>query len=556
MIRELSIKNLALIDTLTIEFHRGFSVFTGETGAGKSILIGAIGLILGERASTESIRSGCEQSEIAGTFELEEIAVPLRKLLDRADIPLEENTLIIRRIITKTGRNRIHVNQVPTPLSTLKSIGDYLVDFHGQHQHQSLLKPETAVILINSLPGVAARWKSFQTAYTDYCTTRSKLETFDKKAAETHEKRDLIEFQYTELADMALQPDEEKLLEDEYAMHSTTTERLTCVSSIASAIEDSHDDHSLERQVSRIKKALETLRKFDSSAEPWIGDIETISTYFSELQSYCNSYLATGDAQANPVRLEQINGRLAKIQRLKKKYHCSFAGLLETLRILREQLDSIENVTADRRELEKRAAAAEKRCEESGKELSQSRRQAAQAFDRAVTEQMAVLGFSGGKWRTVFTPAATLTPSGLEDIHFEVQTNRGEPFLPLIKTASGGEISRCMLAIKTILSSQDNIPILIFDEIDAGIGGLLAKEVANALYTLRESHQVLCISHLHQIASLADHHYHVFKTSKDNRTLTRVEKLTDKEKVEEISRMLGSDSTLSKKHAQELLSGK
>jgi DNA repair protein RecN (Recombination protein N) len=541
---------------LSIEFNNGFSVFTGETGAGKSILIGAIGLILGERASAESIRSGSTESEITGIFELDNASQPLKKQLEEADITLEDNTLIIRRIISKTGRNRIQINQVPVPLSTLRAIGDHLVDFHGQHEHQSLLKQETACVLINNLPEINPVWKKYQSSYTGYIAERCNLENFDKKAAAIAEKRDMIEFQYNELTDMELQLDEERNLEDEFKLISSITERLECVSSIHSIIEDNGDTISLERQISAIRKNLSTLQKFDSSVAPWLSDIENSITFFSELNTFCTSYLNDTQKGANPVRLEQINSRIAKIQRLKKKYRCSFNGLIDKQANLKKQLDSIENMEADRSVLEKKLVQVQKQCQECAEKLSYIRKKTSVQFDKAITKQMEKLGFPGGKWKTTFIPEQGLTPNGLEHMVFEVRTNIGEPFLPLIKTASGGEISRLMPAIQTILASQHNIPILIFDEIDAGIGGLLAKEVADSLYKLKESHQVLCISHLHQIASIADHHYHVYKTSDEDRTITRVSILDEKDKIEEISRMLGSDSTISKKHAKELLSKK
>lgn len=556
MIRKISVKNFALINELSIEFDKGFSIFTGETGAGKSILIGAIGILLGERASSELIRSGYNETEINGIFELDTVSEPLLREISKAGITLEDNTLIIRRIILKNGKKRIYINQTPIPLSTLKAIGNYLVDLHGQHEHQSLLRQETANLLINSLPEVTSLWRKYYTSYNNFITLKTDLNNFDKQVADLKEKHDLIEFQYSELATMKLVADEENTLKEDFSMLSSVTERLECISNISAIIEGTERDQSLERQIITIRKNLETLQKFDSSARPWIDDIENFLTLLSELEAFCSSYSSHTETTANPARLEHINSRLAKIQRLKRKYNCSFDDLIKKQKELKEQLFSIENIEADRSLLEEKAKQTEKTCRENAETLSKARKKATQKFDKIITKQMENLGFSGGKWKTAFIPESELTSNGLETIAFEVRTNIGEPFLPLIKIASGGEISRLMLAIKTVLTEQDNIPILIFDEIDAGIGGLLAKEVAKSLYSLSKSHQVICISHLHQIASVADYHYRVYKTFEDNRTITKVQVLNDKEKVEEISRMLGSDSTISKKHAEELLAQK
>lgn len=556
MIRELSVKNFALIKELSIEFGKGFSIFTGETGAGKSILIGAIGILLGERASSELVRSGYTETEINGIFELETVSKPLSEQLSNEDIPFEDNTLIIRRVILKNGKNRIYINQTPIPLSTLKTIGNYLVDLHGQHEHQSLLRQETANILINSLPEVKSTWEKYNTSYKDFVAAKTDLDNFDKQAADLKQKHDLIEFQYNELANMKLTSDEENALKEEYTLLSSVTERLKCVSGINSIIEGKEGEASLERQLIQIGKNLESLQKFDSSATPWINDIENLLTLLSELNRYCSSYSSNTETTANPSYIEHINSRLAKIQRLKRKYNCSFNDLITKQKSLKEQLSSIENSESDRSLLEEKAKQTEKICRVNAEKLSGARNKGTQKFDAIITKQMEHLGFTGGKWKTAFIPEPELSPNGLESILFEVQTNIGEPFLPLIKIASGGEISRLMLAIKTVLTGHDNIPILIFDEIDAGIGGILAKEVAKSLYSLSKSHQVLCISHLHQIASIADHHYRVYKTLEDNRTIAKVQALSDKEKIEEISRMLGSDSTISKKHAEELLANK
>ena len=554
MIRELRIKNLALIEDAAIDFEEGFSVFTGETGAGKSILVGAIGLLLGERASSELVRGGAEEAEVCGIFELKNPKKPLTALLLENNVPLDDATLILRRIVSVSNRNRIYVNQVPLPLSVLKKIGDALVDFHGQHEHQSLLSADTASAIIDNLSGVDGPKHQYDQAFERFSRARETLEAHERKAAELAQKRDVLEFQYTELKTLAPAENEESTLEEELTMLSSTTQRVQCVAAIESLLID--PEAALGSLIDNVRKKLEILSRFDPSAAPWVEDVKNASSVFGELEAFCGEYLDKARGSADPGRIEFINDRLAKIQRLKKKYHCSCGELaLKTLE-LQADLDALDNADADRSLLEKQAEEALVQCTEAGKNLSAARRRYAATFDAKVTEHMGRLGFSGGLWRTDFTTHDTPQPHGLETGAFMVRTNQGEQVLPLITIASGGEISRLMLAIKTVLSGQDNIPVLIFDEIDTGIGGLLAKEVARALVDLSASHQLLCISHLHQIASRADHHYRVFKEPRGGRTVTGVVKLNEKEKVDEIARMLGGETAIARKHAEELLKKK
>jgi DNA repair protein RecN (Recombination protein N) len=367
------------------------------------------------------------------------------------------------------------------------------------------------------------------------------------------QKKEFIEFQYNELLNLSLKPDDERLLEEEYKMLTTVTERLECVSSINTGIEGSGGQNSIEAKLLEVRKNLYTLSKFDTCAEQWIDDLENCIVFFSELNTFCSTYMEKNQVDLDTSRIDEINSKLAKIQRMKKKHLCKFDDLLKKRDDLKTQLESIENSEIDRAQLEKELKCSEEKCRENAGKLSEIRKKTSELFDASISEQMDKLGFIEGKWKSKFNSETDLTQNGFENISFEVCTNKGEPYLPLEKTASGGEISRLMLAVKTVLAENDNIPILIFDEIDTGIGGVLAKEVAKTMYKLSNSHQIICISHLHQIASVADNHYRVYKVSENGRTVTKVEQLNDQKKVEEISRMLGSDSTLSKRHAEEFL---
>jgi DNA repair protein RecN (Recombination protein N) len=551
MIRELTVKNLALIEDLHLDFSAGFSVFTGETGAGKSILIGAIGLLLGERASSEMVRSGSEEAEVSGVFELDRKTGELDRLLSESGIATDGDTMIVRRTLARNGRNRIYVNQIPVPLSHLKAIGDLLVDFHGQHQHQSLLNPESAHEIVDALPDTAPPRAQYAQAYETFVSARQELDVFSRRATELTQKKELLEFQYHEIHALRLREGEEPALESELVLLSSTAERVQCVADMNAILSDESASPAI--LLKALRKKCEILTKFDPPVGQWTKDLDASLATIAELERFCGSYADAIQANADPGRIEQINNRIAKIQRLKKKFQCTLPGLLAKEQQLADDLQSLGNIDSDRSLLQKKLDSALNAVLEKGAILSGARKKATAEFDKQVSRQMENLGLAGGKWKTVYADLGEPAPFGMEEVEFHVQANIGEPFLPLIKTASGGEISRLMLAIKTVMARHDRIPILIFDEIDTGIGGMIAKEVAAALHGLSTSHQVICISHLHQIASLAEHHYNVYKETQNGRTVTRVMLLEGPERIDEIARMLGGDSEIARKHARELL---
>lgn len=552
MICELRIKNLALIERLSFEFKRGFTVFTGETGAGKSILIGAIGLLLGDRASSESIRSGCDEAEVSGSFDLRDAAEPLAELLGELSIETDDDLLIVRRRISRSDRSRIHINETPCSLAALRRIGDLLIDLHGQHDHQALLNEDTHRTYIDRLEGVPPTLREYSTTYTAYAEAKHALAVHAEEMRLLDEKKEIVQFQVRELRQAELKSGEEEELEAELSLLSSSAERIEATSAILEML-GSSSTTSIEKQAGAVQRKLEQLRKYDPSVLPWIDDVENSLRVFTELETFCSSYLSTTDEQADPFRIEKINGRLAKLQRLKKKYGTDIDGLITREQALARDLVSLENSETDHRELQKMAASTREQCLTVGRKLSSCRAEAAKKFDTSITAMMKKLGFRGGRWYTAFRPCEEPTEHGLETARFLVRTNPGEAELPLSKTASGGEISRLMLAIKTVLSKNDYVPVLIFDEIDTGIGGLLAGAVGKALKSLSISHQVLCISHLHQIASLADRQVKVYKEESGGRTLTRIRLLSEEERVKEVARMLGGDSGIALDHARELL---
>jgi DNA repair protein RecN (Recombination protein N) len=551
MIQELRIKNLALIDELSLELEAGLNVFTGETGAGKSILLGAIGLLLGERASADMIRNGFDEAEVSATFFIKNISPVIAEELRELSIEPEENQLIIRRKISRSDRNKIHINQIAVPLSTLKKLGDHLIDLHGQHEHQSLLNEETHASVIDALPGVANIRTIYNNAFQDLQKAKLELESHRKKTEKLLERKDFLEFQLKEIRSIDPRPGEEEELENELSLLSSGIERSTCTSEIVALL--SGNDISILKLTAQLRKKIDTLSKYDATVETWCEEIDNANAVFRELDSFCGSYLTSIEETSDPSRIEFINSRLSKIQRLKKKYSATLEQLVQLKSTFEKDLELVSNSQSDASEMQQIVDSCYSRCLEQGKALSVARRDAADTFDQKISAMMSLLGFNGGKLTTMFTPLSEPSSEGLENIRFFSQTNPGEPLLPLSKSASGGEISRIMLAIKTVLAENDNIPVLIFDEIDTGIGGLIASEVGSALLNLSKSHQVLCISHLHQVASMGHHHFKVYKTTHIDRTVTQVEKLNRNGRVAELARMLGGVSDISIKHAESLL---
>ncbi|HEX2956050.1 MAG TPA: DNA repair protein RecN, partial [Chitinispirillaceae bacterium] len=492
MIQELHIKNLALIDQLSLELENGLTVFTGETGAGKSILLGAIGLVLGERASADMIRNGHDEAEVCATFYLDTVPPALARELSELTIEPEDNQFIIRRRISRNDRNKIHINQIPVPLNTLKKLGDYLVDLHGQHEHQSLLNEQTHASVIDALPGVSSFKLSYDNAFREYEKVTSELDAHRKRTEKLLEKKDFLEFQLKEIRSLDPRPGEEDELETELTLLSSGLERSNVSAELIELL--SGNESSILKMLSQLRKKIDTLSRYDSEIEPWCEEIDNASSALKELDSFCNAYITRIEENNDPARIEFINSRLSKIQRLKKKYASSLEQLLELKKNLENDLEAINNSQSDASQLQLSADRSLRQCIDAGKELCAARQKAADFFDQKISSMMSALGFSGGKLATIFTEQKEPTADGLETVRFFCQTNPGEPLLPLSKSASGGEISRIMLAIKTVIAEHDNIPVLIFDEIDTGIGGVIASEVGKALLGLSKTHQVLCIS--------------------------------------------------------------
>ncbi len=553
MLVNLKITNLALIQNCEIDLRDGFSVFTGETGAGKSVLMGAIGLVLGNRAASEHIRSGEDKAEVTGLFRFQKLPNGVKQLFTEQEISCDDGELIIRRIITRSGRNRILINQVQVPLAVVRALGELLIDLHGQHDHQTLLREEAPYEIIDLLRGVSSKRETYRSAWKKMAHAKAAVVEQRRRARELMEKKEFLQFQYDEIEKLELKEGEEAELKEEYKLISSVTDRANLSGKVGAILEGDGSGWSLRSGASELLDTIQQLGQHDPKFNQWIDDIIPVQELISDLNTTITSYNITLREEANPARVDFINGRISKIQRLKKKYMCDFDELVAKRDKLAEELSTIENCDADADLLEKQLQKARDVVLATGAELSAARKKACEKFDREITREMNGLGFSGGGFQTELITLKEPAEPGLEKLQFTARTNKGELFMPLHKTASGGEISRIMLAIKTILAESDPVPILVFDEIDTGVGGEIAGDIASAMERLAKHHQIFVISHLQQIATKANHHYLVFKEEEKGRTITRIERLSRDERITEVARMLGGGNEASRRHAEELL---
>jgi len=569
MLQELHIKNLVLIDEGYIEFGKGLNVFTGETGAGKTVLVEAMNLLLGERADCSLIRTGCQEAHIEGLLTLKD--GPKGAIEQLKEFASDDDAqYVISRRITREGKNKCYINGKIVTLNRLKDIGNILVDLHGQHEHQSLLKVSTHLDLLDSYAGqkVLAKKREYTEIYNELKILLENLKALKEKARERARKEDLLHFQIEEIEKAGLKLNEEDDLRKERDV-------LSNIEKISEAVNFSRETISGDTQyclhdlLAGIEESLSKVFEFDSELADIYQRIKNISFELDDLGQLLSLY-AEGLGY-NSGRLEEIEDRLAAINSLKKKYGENIEQILAFKDKAQVEADSLMTVESRLSELELDLVKKEKRLAVVAKALSEEREKAALNFEKEVTQQLSELNMPKVKFSVqilneklgdaeggilISGERFKYFPGGLDIVEFTISPNPGEPLKPLAKIASGGEVSRIMLALKGILAKVDSIPILIFDEIDSGVGGETAGFVGQKVGILSDTHQVICITHLPQIAVFADSHFRVFKKEKDGRTQTFVEALFFEDRIDEIARMLSGRSEvteLSKKHALELI---
>ena len=550
MLTELRIRNYAVIDDIHVELGPGLNVLSGETGAGKSIIVGALSLLLGERAAADVIRAGEDRTIVEGVFDLPDDPA-LRARCDELGIDLSDDTLILRRELQREGRNRAWVNGTPATATLIGELGASLVDLHGQHEHQALLRPVPQRRIVDEFAGVGPLAEDVRSAWEARRAARTELEAVRRRVAAARENIEFLRRKAEEIESAEIEPGEEDSLLAEIRRLEHSEELLTLSAELHDVVYGG--DGSVIDRLGTLRRSLDSLLQIDPEAKGIEELYESGQATLDELGRRLRDYRFR--IEHDPGRLAALRQRQDLLYRLRRKY----GGTLEDVKAeggrARNELDSIETSEdeIDRLESEERERTAV--LSTVADRLGAARRRSAERLERQVTDQLPDLGMPGGRFCIELTPLEEPGPDGAETIRFLVSLNPGFEPGPLSRVASGGELSRVMLALKSVLASVDSVPSLVFDEIDAGIGGRVAHHVAARLGTVAASHQVFAITHLAQIAARADVHLRVEKAEQAGHVTTRLVQLQDEARVEEVARMLGGDpeSDASLRHATELL---
>jgi DNA repair protein RecN (Recombination protein N) len=555
MLEEISVHNFAIIDKLQVRFARGLNILSGETGAGKSILIGALGLLLGDKADTSIIRTGAEETAVTGVVTVPASGEAAQWLSARGIEP-EDGAVILRRVLRSNGRGSVSIQSTPVTRADLAEFSALLFDVHGQNEHQSLMELENHRRLVDRYGGTEEMARTFHGLYAQLASLRERLSKMVSDERERLRRADLLEYAVKEIRALSLAPAEEEELQKELAILSHHEKLFTLLEDVhGSSAESAGGALALLR---RARQAMEEILTIDPSLSRLSHQLEDA---FYEVEDFAESIRQYREkAEFDPSRLEQVQERLAAIRALEKKYGESVEKVIAYAEASEQELAGMENWEEEKRRLEGEIAAAETALAALAAELSQKRKAAARQLEKRIEGELAALGMPKVSFRVVVKDAQradgkpVATPWGRDEIEFVISPNQGEAFKKLRSIASGGELSRVMLAIKSILADSDRVESLIFDEVDAGIGGEVALSVGERLQALARHRQVLCITHLATIAARADNHLRIDKITQSGRTLTRVERVSGAARREEIARMLAGDrGELSLQHAGELL---
>jgi DNA repair protein RecN (Recombination protein N) len=563
MLLELNIRNFAVIKQTSVSFGRGLTILTGETGAGKSILIDAISMLLGGRGSADYVRYGCKKAEIEGLFEFEPDA-PVLAMLKEMGVEAEENMLIIRRELGSNGKTICRINGQMVTLSMLREIAPWLITIHGQHEHQSLMQGEQHINWLDAFGDekIAPAFREFSKLYTQYQQLRSELNYISSNEREMVQRMDMLRFQLQEIVGANLKP-----LEDEELLKEK--KRLAAGEKLVHSLEDAYRSLVGEQRgidwVSNAMSHLESVLQYDEELKDTHQMVENAFYQLEEAARLVRSYRDT--IEFDPERLMQIESRLDEINRLKRKYGLSVDEILEYGASIEDELDHMENRETRIEELQKKVKEISLDLAVEAMELSQIRKQIAAELSAAIEQELKDLHMSRARFEIavhqqedengveVDGHRVRVTAKGIDTVEFLIAPNPGEPLRPVSKIASGGELSRIMLAMKTILADAENIDTMIFDEVDTGVSGRAAQAIAEKLVRVSRKRQVLSITHLPQVASMADMHLRIEKHMNEEETETKVTALSYDERVIELARMLGGAQVTetTKNNARELL---
>jgi len=557
MLTTLRIKNLALVADLTLELQPGLNIITGETGAGKSILIGALNLILGERADRTLIRSGSDNCTVEAMFDVSRLKIPLGRFLDANGLEAsEDQQLLLKRTFTGAGANRQFINGSPATLNLLSKLGEWLVDIHGPHDHQSLLHPARQLEILDAFGNL----RPAREAFAELVQRRAALE-LEKSALIVDEKTyarqlDLLRFQVNEITGAKLRADEETQIEQDYHRANNAAKLLEIAQTALHLLGE--NDQSLLTQVGVLGRSLLELQRIDTWASSLTAVHEQAVDALQELQAELSRY--TDHLEIDPARLQELEARLNLLQSLKRKYGSSLTEVLVFGEQAQHKLQNLEQRDLELARINSELQKLDGDISRAGQELSANRRKLILPLRKAVTRQLWDLGFQQSDFNIAFSSETELASfksqipvSGFDLLEFLFAPNPGEPAHPLRAIASSGEMARVMLALKTVLAAEDEIPVLVFDEVDANVGGETANTVGQKMRQIAGQRQVLCITHLPQVAAHASAHYLVTKQMKAGRTISEINLLDKTERVTELARMLGGQSEAARKHAAVLL---
>jgi DNA repair protein RecN (Recombination protein N) len=549
MLTELRIKNFAIIESLTLPLSAGFNVLSGETGAGKSIIVGALGFLLGERGSSDLIRTGADKATVEGVFDTSNLE-SLSAMADERGIELEDDVLVLKREISSGGRGRAWANGSPVTATVLGEIGRMLVNLHGQHEAQALLDSESQRSILDEFGGAASQASAVRAAHTELTTVRRDLSSITSRRAEAERRADYLRHVVREIEDAKPVTGEDAKLEDEARVLENADELKTIAESVSAVLSD--EEGALERLAS-VNRSLGSIQRIDPAGARLQELFDAGYYALDELARAVSDY--AGNVDLDPDRLASVRRRREVLYSLIKKYGPALEDVIEMGRKSRAELDLVDSAAFDIAQLSAREAASKERLTSEAKRLTTLRVAAGKKLAKAVDALLPELGMTGGKFSVVLVPKESSDERGAEDVEFRIALNVGHDARPLARVASGGELSRVMLALKTILARADEVPTLVFDEVDSGIGGKVGLQVGDTLRRVAEHHQVFAISHLPQIAARAHNHIVVAKAAKGGVTTADVAVLDGSTRVQEIARMLGGDpdSKLSRAHAKELL---
>ena len=548
MLQHLTIRDFVIVDRLELSFLAGFGALTGETGAGKSILIDALALALGERADAGVVRSGCDKAEVAATFDI--VALPQVSDWLRTNDLDGDDELLLRRVVDAGGRSRAYINGSPATVQQLREVSEWLVDIHGQHAHQSLLRAEAQRALLDSHAGlsvqareVAAHWKIWRDA-------EQMLRTASESADSLQREREQLQWQIGELDALAFGDDEWATLDVEHRRLGHAASLIEGAQYALAVLSD--DDAACERQIDGVATRLGNLAEYDPALAEVAALIGSVQAELSDAVSTLRRYADRADL--DPTRLAQVERRMDAVMSHSRKYRVQPAELPGLLAGWRQRLAELDE-SADLAALETKVAAARKDYLAHAEKLSTGRKKAATEMGKAVSEIMRQLALSSGRFEVALMPVADGAVYGLEQIEFRIGGLAGNEAKPMAKVASGGELSRISLAIQVLTSRSASVPTLIFDEVDVGIGGGVAEIVGRLLRELGSERQVLCVTHLPQVAAQANWQWQVSKATRDGVTLSAIQPLDDKGRIQEVARMLGGVeiSEITLQHARELL---